>query len=247
MTQTKIFLLALTSVVLISCSCSEKSKLGDLTKAAGDIVSEGGEALESAKEATSKLAEDSMDKAKDMAGDSMDKAKDMAAGSMDKVKKMGSEIEGKLGEFLSTNLPNGMKLNIPALGVENKLIQSLSEKDLPNGNEWFDFDRLNFASGSSNLSEDSKEQTLNIAKIMKAYPALKLKVGGYTDNTGSDEVNNRISAARASAVMSAIVAEGIDASRLSAEGFGNTHPVASNDTAEGREKNRRISLKVLEK
>ncbi len=82
---------------------------------------------------------------------------------------------------------------------------------------------------------------------MKAYPALKLKVGGYTDNTGSDDVNKRVSTSRANAIIASIVADGVDAARLTAEGYGSANPVASNDTAEGREKNRRISLKVLAK
>ena len=83
--------------------------------------------------------------------------------------------------------------------------------------------------------------------MLKAYPAVALKIGGYTDNTGDPDRNLKLSDNRAKAVMAALVAMGAARARLEAEGYGPQFPVASNDTEEGRAKNRRISLRVTNK
>jgi outer membrane protein OmpA-like peptidoglycan-associated protein len=82
---------------------------------------------------------------------------------------------------------------------------------------------------------------------MKCYPNVNLKIGGYTDNVGDAAANQRLSQARAENTKQAIVAQGIDASRLEAEGYGPDHPVASNDTEQGRQQNRRIDVRVTKK
>ena len=86
-----------------------------------------------------------------------------------------------------------------------------------------------------------------MAKILKAFSAVNLKIGGYTDNTGSAEGNLNLSQKRADAVKNAIVAMGIDGSRITTEGYGSAHPVATNDTEEGRKQNRRIAINVTSK
>ena len=79
---------------------------------------------------------------------------------------------------------------------------------------------------------------------MKNNPSLKVEIGGHTDNVGSVEANKKLSAARAKAVYDHLTANGIDASRLSFRGYGETKPIASNDTPEGRAENRRVEMKV---
>jgi K(+)-stimulated pyrophosphate-energized sodium pump len=76
---------------------------------------------------------------------------------------------------------------------------------------------------------------------------VKLKVGGYTDNTGNEQANMALSQKRAEAVKTALVNMGVKADRLDAEGYGPQYPVATNDTEEGRAQNRRISVRVMAK
>jgi len=82
---------------------------------------------------------------------------------------------------------------------------------------------------------------------MKAYPKVKIKLGGYTDNTGDAAANLKLSSERANNVMAELVKKGVDASRMEAQGYGEEHPVGDNKTEEGRAMNRRISLRVTEK
>ena len=91
------------------------------------------------------------------------------------------------------------------------------------------------------------EQLKNIAEILKAYPKVNLKIGGYTDNVGNPAANLTLSQKRAENTMQEIVKLGIDAKRLEAEGYGDKYPVADNSTEEGRQKNRRIDLRVTRK
>ncbi|MCL4136743.1 UNVERIFIED_CONTAM: hypothetical protein GTU68_005383 [Idotea baltica] len=116
-----------------------------------------------------------------------------------------------------------------------------------NNATWFDFDRLQFETGSATLKSSSTEQIKNIAAILEANPTVAIKVGGYTDNTGSAALNQELSAKRAQAVATAIAAQGIDQTRLASEGYGSQHAIASNDTEAGRAMNRRTSVRVTAK
>jgi outer membrane protein OmpA-like peptidoglycan-associated protein len=153
-----------------------------------------------------------------------------------------------LGRFTVISLPQGTQINVPANGVEARLVKYLQDPSAPVGDViWFDFDRLTFNTGKATLEPASDEQLNNVAVILKAYPTAKIRLGGYTDNTGDSEENQHLSEERAQNVMAALTARGIDASRLSAKGYGEENPVADNSTAEGRQKNRRISIRVAEK
>ena len=164
------------------------------------------------------------------------------------VSDAGNSAVSALGSFFTTKLPNGVELNIPQFGVENKLIAFLNDSSKPvDETTWFNFDRLLFDTGSATLQPSSQEQLGNIANILKAYPNVHLKIGGYTDNTGDAAANMSLSAARAKSVMDSLVSSGIDASRLSSEGYGDQYPVGDNATEEGRAKNRRIAMRVTEK
>ena len=175
-------------------------------------------------------------------------AKAKAIQAAKKVEGKARDIWAALGKFFSKKLPNGIELNIPELGVENKLITFIEDTKRPvDDKTWFSFDRLTFETGKATLKPESQEQLKNIAEILKAYPTVTLKIGGYTDNTGDPQANLKLSQQRADTVMADIVRLGVNASRLKAEGYGKEHPVADNSTEEGRAKNRRIDMRVTSK
>lgn len=153
-----------------------------------------------------------------------------------------------LGTFGEYKLPNGVKLNIPEFGIERKLIAFIEDKTKAvDKTTWFTFDRLIFDTGKATLKPVSQEQINNIGEILKAFPAVELKFGGYTDNVGDPKANLKLSQARAGTVMQEIVKLGIDKKRVAAEGYGDQHPVADNATGEGRQKNRRVDCRVTRK
>jgi outer membrane protein OmpA-like peptidoglycan-associated protein len=106
---------------------------------------------------------------------------------------------------------------------------------------------LTFDTGKATLQPSSEEQLNNIAEILKAYPNVHLKIGGYTDNTGDAAANQALSDARAKNVMDDLVSKGVAASRLESQGYGDQYPVGDNSTEEGRQKNRRIAMRVTQK
>jgi OmpA-OmpF porin, OOP family len=153
-----------------------------------------------------------------------------------------------LGSFFNTKLPDGTEINVPQNGVENKLIAYLNDSSRPvDKDTWFDFDRLLFDTNSATLQPASDDQLHDIAAILKAYPNVKIKIGGYTDNTGDPSANMKLSQDRANTVMAQLVSLGVSADRLEAQGYGSDHPVADNSTEDGRQKNRRISMRVTAK
>lgn len=145
-------------------------------------------------------------------------------------------------------IPGGVVLNIPPNGIESKLVTFIEDENkVPDKTSWFSFDRLHFETGSARIQPESQEQIDNIVKILNAYPQVHIKIGGYTDNIGQPAANLKLSQSRAEAVKNAIEQQGIAASRLEAEGYGEQHPVADNATEEGRAQNRRIDVLVTKK
>lgn len=161
------------------------------------------------------------------------------------VDSMGAAVENLFKYKLST----GFELVGAAKdGIESQLVTFVEDASKPvDKNLWFNFDRLLFDTGKATLQPSSQEQLKNIAEIMKAFPKLKVKLGGYTDNVGDPKSNLKLSTDRAFNVMNELVAMGVAKDRLSAEGYGDKHPVADNNTEEGRQQNRRIAVRVVEK
>ncbi len=155
---------------------------------------------------------------------------------------------GTLGEKYKVKIASGLELDIPGNGIEDRMIKFIENKEqIIDKQIWFNFDRINFATNSADLTKESAEQVNNMVEILKAYPVVEFKIGGYTDNVGNPANNIALSQKRADAVMNAIAKGGIDAKRLRAEGFGDQFPEASNDTEEGKAKNRRIAVSIRKK
>ncbi len=101
-----------------------------------------------------------------------------------------------------------------------------------------------FDTGKFSLKPGAREKLAKVAGILLAYPGLTIEVGGYTDNVGGDAMNQTLSENRAGSVRDYLVQEGVAANSVSAKGYGNTLPVASNDDSAGRQQNRRVELLV---
>jgi outer membrane protein OmpA-like peptidoglycan-associated protein len=101
-----------------------------------------------------------------------------------------------------------------------------------------------FATGSYTLKPGAREKLAKISGILLAHPGLTLQIEGHTDSVGSDEYNQQLSDRRAGSVQEFLVQQGVAAGAVTAVGFGKMEPVASNDTAEGRQLNRRVELVV---
>ena len=175
----------------------------------------------------------------------------MSEAAGDVARSAGAAVSGavaNLGDFVRRRLPNGTELNVPERGIESRLITFLEDGNRSVSDTlWFNFDRLLFDTDAATLQPQSQEQLRNIAEVLKAYPNVAVKVGGYTDNTGDPAANLDLSQRRANNVRQALADLGVAASRLQAEGYGEQHPVADNLTEEGRQQNRRIALNVTRK
>jgi outer membrane protein OmpA-like peptidoglycan-associated protein len=101
-----------------------------------------------------------------------------------------------------------------------------------------------FDTGKYSLKPDAREKLAKVAGILVSYPGLNIEVGGYTDNVGGDAMNQTLSENRADSVRDYLVQEGVSNNSVTAKGYGNTSPVASNGDSGGRAQNRRVELLV---
>ena len=106
---------------------------------------------------------------------------------------------------------------------------------------------VNFEFNKATLTADSKTVLDGVASGLKSDPQMKVELAGHTDSKGSDAYNKSLSQKRADSVKAYLVTQGIPASRLTAKGYGESKPVATNETDEGRAQNRRVEFRVLAK
>lgn len=106
-------------------------------------------------------------------------------------------------------------------------------------------DGVTFDVGSATLKPEFRATLDKVAESLIQYPNSLVDVYGHTDSTGSDAFNQTLSESRARTVLNYLVSRGVPAARVRSQGFGETMPVASNDTAEGRQKNRRVEIKIV--
>jgi len=99
-----------------------------------------------------------------------------------------------------------------------------------------------FQIGKYELKPEARERLAKVSGILLAYPSLKVAIEGHTDSVGTDEFNQRLSEQRAESVRDYLVAQGVSAPSITARGLGKMQPIASNDTPDGRQRNRRVEL-----
>jgi outer membrane protein OmpA-like peptidoglycan-associated protein len=150
-------------------------------------------------------------------------------------------------KMASITLPCGTVLSVEegyfTYNLANYMLKG-SDTELP---KTFVFDHLNFDSATTNLTPESKPTVTNLIAILKCYPTMSVKLEGHTDSTGDPEANKKLSLDRAEAVKALLVAGGVDAGRIDTAGWGQEKPITSNDTEEGRARNRRTELTVIKK
>jgi OmpA-OmpF porin, OOP family len=156
-------------------------------------------------------------------------------------------------ESIKVKLADGIELDATKGGLEDKLRAFIEDPATKGGKDdanWFNFRNLNFETGKSSLKAGSDKEISNIVAFLKAYPKLKIKIGGYTDNVGDAAKNLKLSSDRAQTVYNAIVAAGGNKAQFVEnphDGYGQEHPIADNSTDAGKAQNRRISVCVREK
>lgn len=178
---------------------------------------------------------------------------------LNKQERIGSYItDSKTGKYL-VSLPAGRKygafvyadgylfesnyFDIPDSSTFKEITLDVEMKSLEAGNNivlnniFFDTDRFEVRNES--------EMTLNqIMKLMNDYPTLFVEISGHTDTDGKDDYNLKLSENRAKSVVDYLISKGVDPKRLSYKGYGETRPIAPNNTAEGKSKNRRIEFRI---
>ena len=161
-------------------------------------------------------------------------------------------FEYNVGDLFQLSLFDNTMLEVGKNSSEAHLVKLIEDKSLTTPEQfkdnWITLDRTYFKTGSDELTEGSEQQLKNIVAILKAYPKAAIRLGGYTDNTGSAEGNLKLSERRANSVLNKLVALGANKAQLSAQGYGQEHPICeANDTDECKAKNRRIDIRLTAK
>ncbi|MFP3833735.1 sodium-translocating pyrophosphatase [Chryseobacterium sp. SIMBA_028] len=152
------------------------------------------------------------------------------------------------GNIQKVKLKGGKTIAIGETSQLYQLYNIVNQKDktVLDPNKWYTIENLYFETGSSDLKAGYELQLNNLAELLNAYPDLKIKLGGYTDNSGNEESNLQLSNLRAQTAKLKLLELGISADRVEAEGYGSQHPICeANDTDECKAKNRRIDVRVL--
>lgn len=155
-----------------------------------------------------------------------------------------------VGADKEITLADGSKITVGANSTEAKLHEFLTNGtvDADKTKGWITLDRVYFETNKAVLTAQSQKQLQNIATILKGYPNAKVKMGGYTDNTGSADGNKKLSGERAKTAASELVKLGIASANVESEGYGAEHPVcAPNNTPECQAQNRRVDIRVTAK
>ncbi|HKP27751.1 MAG TPA: OmpA family protein [Gemmatimonadales bacterium] len=144
------------------------------------------------------------------------------------------------------SLPNGVTLNAPRGGMEDRLVTFLNDPAAkPDENLWFDFTHLDFAPGTAQLVPGSRKEITNLAQILKAYPSVRVKIGAFTDSSGTDAVNRQLSKARAEAVAKELRASGVGGQIAGVDGYGAAFAKVAPSASDGeRSRDRRLGVSV---
>ena len=150
-------------------------------------------------------------------------------------------------EMTRISLPGGASLDVREGSALDGIVKYVED---PSGSRpnIFVFEGLGFnANNAVSFSPEASARIGNLATILKAFPTARLKIEGHTDDVGDPATNRRLSLDRADAIKRLLVRAGVPAERITTEGVGPDRPIATNDTEDGRAKNRRIELAITVK
>lgn len=171
----------------------------------------------------------------------------------------GNEYSGvtKANGRFSILIPKGKKYKVQYKGFEGE--QNYSELEIPDFDGYLNFDftikyelpkvytleNVYFDTGKSTIRPASYPALNNLAELLGFKKKMKIEISGHTDDVGDEASNQKLSEARARAVRNYLIRKGIPGTQVTAVGFGESRPVASNDTPDGRQKNRRTEVRIL--
>ena len=138
-------------------------------------------------------------------------------------------------------LPNGLSLRLPETSFLNQVYKYLSDATAPRDRS-FVFDGLDFDNDTIRMQPETDTAITNLSSMLKAFPSVTLRIEGHSDRSADPSADRESSLARAEALKQLLVKAGVPSDRIRTAGLGSEKPVATNDTADGRAKNRRIEL-----
>lgn len=163
----------------------------------------------------------------------------LVGNSMDRQKK---DLEAQLSQLQDQEDRNSEAIDKNAQDIKDIKVEMVKDRNDLDAIKLVMGNSVLFATGSYRLSADAEAMLSRVAYNLKQYPNTDITVVGYTDNTGSQQVNDKLSLERAQAVMNYLEGHGVAQSRLKAVGKGWNDPIASNSTAAGRAQNRRVEI-----
>lgn len=148
----------------------------------------------------------------------------------------------KIKEF--NDAQNYIELNIAALKEsQSRVVYNVDIQFVPP--KEFTLDRVNFEFGKSSLTEDSFAEMKELLEFMRRKKFTVIEIAGHTDNVGEAEDNLILSQKRAESVRNYLIDNGIESIRVFAKGYGESQPIATNDTSDGRQENRRTEVRIM--
>ena len=230
-----IALLALLAIVAWPFLRNMGERAGDVAGAAADAAGDVAGAAADAAGDVAGAAADAAGAAVDAAGNAVEGAGNMVEGAANWV----------ASAFDYANAPSFGDLGLPEGSTLANFITFL--KTGTDASRTFTLENVKFETGSAVLQSVSQSQLDNVVKVLMAYDKINVELQGHTDNTGNADSNVALSEARANSVRQYLIDKGVAGERLTAVGFGSAQPIASNDTAEGRQQNRRTDIRVTQK
>jgi outer membrane protein OmpA-like peptidoglycan-associated protein len=149
---------------------------------------------------------------------------------------IGAAAGGGIGYYMDKQQEE-LNKELKGSGVEVQRQGDTINLNMPSG--------ITFDTGKAAIKPNFYPVLNDIANVMIKYPETKIEIQGHTDNVGSDADNLKLSELRAQSVTTALINKGVESTRLSPVGYGESKPIATNDTPAGREANRRIEIKII--